>query len=289
MCRINYTIEEIVNHPKLTDEYKFDLIEGIIVEEFVTDWLDKQTELGISLEELGLTLDDLNDFYDLDDSDYTDEVEKFATGDKISIDYDDTLSTDRGMELAKRLIKEGYMVYIISARQDVDGMLKRADELGIPHSRVYATGSNKSKVEKIKSLGIVKHYDNNEDVVKTLGVLGHKFAKIIPLYRYFGVISDNSRRFCRSLVTRTNASLMRKQDIEVLNSSNPGLGKGGSDTYSVFNWRGGANCKHKWVKYYYNSDTMNLVKSPDQPIQTEVNGKVPYANGTNTPPPRKNK
>jgi hypothetical protein len=31
MCRINYTIEEIVNHPKLTDEYKFDLIEGIIV------------------------------------------------------------------------------------------------------------------------------------------------------------------------------------------------------------------------------------------------------------------
>ena len=179
MCRINYTIEEIVNHPKLTDEYKFDLIEGIIVEEFVTDWLDKQTELGISLEELGLTLDDLNDFYDLDDSDYTDEVEKFATGDKISIDYDDTLSTDRGMELAKRLIKEGYTVYIISARQDVEGMLKRADELGIPHSRVYATGSNKSKVEKIKSLGIVKHYDNNEDVVKTLGVLGHKFAKII--------------------------------------------------------------------------------------------------------------
>ena len=193
MCRINYTIEEIVNHPKLTDEYKFDLIEGIIVEEFVTDWLDKQTELGISLEELGLTLDDLNDFYDLDDSDYTDEVEKFAT------------------------------------------------------------------------------------------------SKIIPLYRYFGVISDNSRRFCRSLVTRTNASLMRKQDIEVLNSSNPGFGKGGSDTYSVFNWRGGPNCHHRWVKYYYNSDTMNLVKSPDQPIQTEVNGKVPYANGTNTPPPRKNK
>jgi len=193
MCRINYTIEEIVNHPKLTDDYKFNLIEGIIVEEFITDWLDEQEQMGISLEELGLTLDDLNDYYDLDDSDYTDEVEKFAT------------------------------------------------------------------------------------------------SKIIPLYRYFGVIKDNSRRFCRSLVTRTNASLMRKQDIEALNSSNPGFGKGGSDTYSVFNWRGGPNCYHRWVKYFYNQDTMNLVKSPEQPTQTEVNGKVPYANGTNTPPPRKNK
>ena len=193
MCKVNYSIEEIINHPKLTDDYKFNLIEGIIVEEFVTDWLEEQKELGVSLEELGLTLDDLNDFYDLDESDYTDEPLKFAT------------------------------------------------------------------------------------------------SKIIPLYRYFGVIRDNSRRFCRSLVTRTNASLMRKQDIEALNSSNPGLGKGGSDTYSVFNWRGGANCYHKWVKYFYNSDTMNLVKSPEQPTQVTVNDRVPYANGTNNPPPRKNK
>lgn len=94
---------------------------------------------------------------------------------KISFDYDETLSTKRGMELAKKLIDDGNTLYIISARNDKEGMLKRADELGIPHSRVYATGSNKSKVEKIIELQIERHYDNNSDVIKDLGSKGEKF------------------------------------------------------------------------------------------------------------------
>ena len=100
--------------------------------------------------------------------------EHFAN-EKVSIDYDDTLSTDKGKELAKRLISEGMTVYIISARQDKEGMLSVASELGIPEGRVYATGSNKAKIEKIKELGISKHYDNNSDVVKELGSVGSKF------------------------------------------------------------------------------------------------------------------
>jgi hypothetical protein len=78
---------------------------------------------------------------------------------------------------------------------------------------------------------------------------------------------------------------MRREDIERLNSANPGFGKGGSNNYSVFNWRGGSNCKHKFVKYFYDPDTKNLVVAPSnqQPTQTTVGGKVPYANGTNRP------
>ena len=51
-------------------------------------------------------------------------------------------------------------------------MLKTAAELGIPASRVYATGSNKSKIEIVQKLKISKHYDNNPDVIKQLGVHG---------------------------------------------------------------------------------------------------------------------
>ena len=94
---------------------------------------------------------------------------------KVSIDYDDTLSTAKGKELAKRLIKEGNTIYIISARHSAQGMYKVADELGIPHSRVYATGSNNQKIDKVKELGIEKHYDNNGDVVKQLKNVGQKF------------------------------------------------------------------------------------------------------------------
>jgi hypothetical protein len=101
--------------------------------------------------------------------------EHFAA-EKVSIDYDDTLSTDKGKELAKQLIDKGYKVYIISARPDVDGMLEVADKLGIMHDCVYATGSNEAKIAKIKELGISKHYDNNSDVVSALGTIGHQFA-----------------------------------------------------------------------------------------------------------------
>ena len=94
---------------------------------------------------------------------------------KVSYDYDDVLSTDKGKAQAETDIKAGKVVYIISARQSVDGMLSTADKLGIPHSRVYATGSNKAKVEKVKSLGIKVHKDNNPDVIKELSGIGKIF------------------------------------------------------------------------------------------------------------------
>lgn len=91
---------------------------------------------------------------------------------KISFDYDDTLSTERGKQLAKH--QQGTL-YIISARHDKEGMLATAKDLGIPESRVFATGSNKAKIEKIKELGISKHYDNNIDVINKLGSIGKLF------------------------------------------------------------------------------------------------------------------
>jgi hypothetical protein len=100
------------------------------------------------------------------------DKESFADENKVSFDYDDTLTTDKGKELAKRKIEEGKTVYIISARHSVSNMLSTARELGIPLSRVYATGSNKAKVEKVLSLNIGTHYDNNTDVVNELKGIG---------------------------------------------------------------------------------------------------------------------
>ena len=103
------------------------------------------------------------------------QLNKFAA-EKISYDYDDTISTERGKQMAANDIKNGATVYIISARQDKEGMLTTAKDLGIPESRVYATGSNKAKVEKVIALGITKHHDNNADVIKELGSIGSQFA-----------------------------------------------------------------------------------------------------------------
>ena len=51
-------------------------------------------------------------------------------------------------------------------------MLSTAKRLGIDESKVYATGSNENKINKIKELGITIHYDNNKDVVNKLKGIG---------------------------------------------------------------------------------------------------------------------
>lgn len=113
---------------------------------------------------------------------------------KISFDYDGTLSTAKGKELAKSLDGD---IYIISARQSRTGMLSTARRLNIPISRVYATGSNKAKIEKIKQLGITKHYDNNMDVIKQLENIGIHFTNYLnaEIYNdYPDSVSNNAKR-----------------------------------------------------------------------------------------------
>lgn len=91
---------------------------------------------------------------------------------RVSFDYDDTLTTDNGKSLLEQELSNNNDVYIISARSDKDGMLGLAAKYKIPASKVYATGSNQAKIEKIKELNITKHYDNNQDVIDELGNIG---------------------------------------------------------------------------------------------------------------------
>lgn len=103
---------------------------------------------------------------------------KFAQGERVSFDWDGTLSTRRGQELAKKEISEGSVVYIITARDEIDDNIRTiADSLLIPNSRIYAVGSNKAKIEKVQELRIRKHYDNNIDVVRQLGRVGFRFFR----------------------------------------------------------------------------------------------------------------
>jgi len=93
-----------------------------------------------------------------------------ADSSKVSFDFDDTLSTARGQEIAKRLIREGKIVYIITRRNEyfASEVYRMAEKLGIPKSRVYFT-NGQYKWKTIKRLGIGTHYDNNQkeiDLIK---------------------------------------------------------------------------------------------------------------------------
>lgn len=98
--------------------------------------------------------------------------ESFSDENRVSFNYDSTLSTAKGIELVKKNIKEGKIVYIISARHFVSLMMSTAKELGIPLRRVFATGSNQAKIKKVYKLKVSVHYDRNTDVVNQLKKIG---------------------------------------------------------------------------------------------------------------------
>lgn len=94
---------------------------------------------------------------------------------KVSFDFNDILTTTKGVTLLKRLHTMGDLIYIISAQYNQKFLEEKGKELGIPPTRVFATGSNKAKIEKVKELKIQTHYDNNQDVVNQLPGVGQLF------------------------------------------------------------------------------------------------------------------
>jgi len=59
--------------------------------------------------------------------------------------------------------------------------------------------------------------------------------------------------------------IYRKEDILAMNNRvvNAGFGEHGSDTYSIWLYKGGPRCHHKWQRMTYVSATRSIdVKSP---------------------------
>jgi hypothetical protein len=84
-------------------------------------------------------------------------------------------------------------------------------------------------------------------------------------YRYQGSIGDDSREFCRKMMSG-GAKLYRKEDIEAAGqiAVNPGFGPGGSNTYSCWLYKGGPNCGHRWLRQVYlrkNNEKITVAKA----------------------------
>ena len=100
---------------------------------------------------------------------------------KISFDYHETLTTDKGKKLLQKEIEDNNLIYIISAADDKNELLPFAEKYGIRKDRVFATGSNQKKVDKIKELDIVRHYDNSDQVKEILGKRGDVKVELIKV------------------------------------------------------------------------------------------------------------
>jgi len=120
---------------------------------------------------------------------------------KVSFDWDGVGSTADGKKMIQDAIDNGDEVYVISARDSKDNI-----DINLPSDHIFATGSNTAKVEKVKALGISKHYDNNPDVVKELGSIGQKFKMAFA-------IQDEEKRIVTGAAMIADLPIYRRDDI----------------------------------------------------------------------------
>jgi len=85
--------------------------------------------------------------------------------------------------------------------------------------------------------------DQDEQVDETFFKVRYQYAPLTT--------KSNSREFCKKMVSAKK--VYRKEDIERMGSQavNAGFGLGGADTYSIWLYKGGANCHHYWMRKTY--------------------------------------
>ena len=87
----------------------------------------------------------------------------------------------------------------------------------------------------------------------------------ITRYVYAGSFThDNMRPFCKKMVEA--GKLYRKEDIVSMENVavNPGWGPEGADTYDIWFYKGGGNCRHFWEKRVY-VDATGAKINPNDP------------------------
>ena len=96
--------------------------------------------------------------------------------------------------------------------------------------------------------------------------------------------SANSRKFCKKMVDAKK--VYRKEDIISMDDKvvNAGFGKGGSNTYSIWLYKGGARCQHKWIrKTYVRKDGAKGLGDAITTTEARSRGFKPEANAQKVP------
>jgi hypothetical protein len=89
-------------------------------------------------------------------------------------------------------------------------------------------------------------------------------VKFVVRYKYEGELTDNPREFCTAMVKANK--LYRKQDILNMENQvvNAGWGPRGTDTYSIWLYKGGGNCHHRWNKQVFAVFSGTALDLPNQ-------------------------
>ena len=202
------------------------------------------------------------EFVDLENAVTKEQVEE-ETGQKLSSDEEipqalqdflDMGETDEDMQ-DWELTDSRYVDY--DTEEELDAEIQKLNE---------GKGSLLSKLWNFVSSGSAKPNRPSEQDKEIDGV------KYKVRYRYdMGQLSTNTRRFCQ-VMTRAN-KLYRKEDIIAMENKpvNAGWGAGGADNYSIWLYKGGGSCHHRWRRetFRYVGEGMGSIGASEQISTTQ--------------------
>ena len=208
------------------------------------------------------------------------ETREEETGVKMSKD-DSDLDKFIDNDVAQALIDLG---------QDEEELLKDFDVIDGSEVDYELDDELNNKVKELNeqvqlaSTGSAKPYRESDQDGKSKQK-GQEDTIFLVRYMYYPQkVNANSREFCKKMVAAKK--VYRKEDIQAMTNKvvNAGFGKGGSDSYSVWLYKGGARCQHKWFRRIYarKEDSKSLGKVIST-TEARSKGFRPEKNAQKTP------
>lgn len=239
-------------------ENAHNLFENLVIKPYQNDIIDAINDIlavnGISLDLYVQTLTPI-EFTDTDNAITKEQVEE-ETGQQLSSQRPD-LSVEHESLIIEKLSQYG---------EDISDEWELIEETQV------------TDPEHEYSLSKIDMFANTAD-----GDTKSKEDKGLYKLRYVYAGNPNpQRKFCVEMMSRNEGTkhglLYRLEDIDALSAldPNPGLGKGGSDNYSIFLYAGGVNCRHffKRMIFFRKRDTQGKFLEPSSTDDLENDKRV---------------
>jgi len=174
-----------------------------------------------------------------------------------NVEDDETREEETGVKLSKDIIDNEIADELIDLGENEEDILKEFEI--VDESEVNYDFEDEQD-------GVVEDLNNQVNLVSTGRANKTKKSKqdgtskqasqfdVEFLVRYTynpGKTKPTSREFCKKMVKAKK--VYRKEDIVAMSKKavNAGFGKGGSDNYSIWLYKGGARCSHRWYRKTY--------------------------------------
>lgn len=213
------------------------LFDNMVIRPFQEEILEAFDQVlafnGISLKLYFRTLQPL-EFVDLENAQTNEQV-----AEEIGVD---------GTQLS------AYTNALIDLGEDVNPDWVLIDEKPVDYDTDDLENENLAKEEKQSLLSKIVNLVSTGDARPNITSKQDKTingVKFVVRYKYEGEKTDNQREFCKEMMKANK--IYRKEDILNMEKQvvNKGWGPNGTNFYSIWLYKGGGNCHHRWNKQVY--------------------------------------